>query len=442
VCGYTGPQLRGAYGLTNSKTGSGVTVAVIDAYAAPTLESDAQTFASENDPGNQLSDSQFSELLPSTYTEQQKCGANGWFGEQSLDVEAVHDMAPGAHILYAGAQSCTTADLNAALRQVVDGHLADVVTNSYGDNAGDLLDSASSRQSTDQILEMAAGTGISVLFSSGDNGDEYTTVGQVAADYPASSPYATAVGGTTLQIGSSNQRLGEYGWSTARSFLCNSTYVSEGGCTSSQLNQWLPIDLALDGGSGGGTSVVYPQPWYQSGVVPNSLSESGGGAPMRVVPDISLEADPATGMLVGETQAFPDGTYYDTYRIGGTSVASPLFAGLLARAIQTGAHAFGLVNPALYSLAGSSAAVYSVGPAGKQDQSRSDYANSIDSSQGYLYTTRIIDYEGTEQFCPKAPKNAPCTQRPVALHTARGYDNMTGLGSPGTGLVAALAAHH
>ena len=49
---------------------------------------------------------------------------------------------------------------------------------------------------------------------------------------------------------------------------------------------------------------------------------------MRVEPDISMDADPATGMLVGETQTFPNGVYYDQYRIGGTSLASPLFAGL------------------------------------------------------------------------------------------------------------------
>lgn len=61
-----------------------------------------------------------------------------------------------------------------------------------------MLDSAGDRQSTDNILLMAAATGVSVLFSSGDDGDEYTTIGQVAADYPASSPWATAVGGTTL----------------------------------------------------------------------------------------------------------------------------------------------------------------------------------------------------------------------------------------------------
>lgn len=437
VCGYTGPQFRSAYNLTGGHDGAGVTVAIVDAYASPTLFSDAHHFAALNDPTYPLRPRQFSELVPGSYNQVKACDASGWFGEQTLDVEAVHNTAPGANILYAGARNCTTKGLNDALQKIVDGHLASVITNSYGDNGGDVLDSPADRQSTDNILLMADGTGVSVLFSSGDNGDEYTSLGQVAADYPASSPYATAVGGTSLQIGQKGQRISEPGWSTARSYLCNDTYITLGGCTASQKGQWLPLDLTLDGGSGGGTSQVYVQPSWQAGVVPASLSQANGSTPMRVVPDLSLEADPATGMLVGETQTFPNGTYYDQYRIGGTSVASPLFAGVIARADSQAGTSLGFLNPALYSLSGNSNAIYDVVPAGKQDQSRADYANSIESSQGLLYTTRILDYEGQEQYCSST---AVCSTRNVALHTAVGYDNMTGLGAPGPGFVGSLAA--
>lgn len=437
VCGYVGSQFRSAYGLSGPNDGRGVTVAIVDAYASPTLFYDAHHFAAINDPAYPLRAGQFSELLPGSYNQVTACGAPGWFGEQTLDVEAVHNTAPGAKILYSGARNCTTKALNTAVRKIVDRHLASVITNSYGDNGGDVLDSAADRDSTDDILMMAAGTGISVLFSSGDNGDEYTSLGQVAADYPASSPYATAVGGTTLQVGRNGQRIGEYGWSTARSFLCNLTYQAAGGCTAAQNNTWLPIDLSLDGGSGGGTSQVYSQPDWQSGVVPASLSQVNGGPPMRVVPDVSMEGDPATGMLVGETQTFPNGTYYDQYRIGGTSVASPLLAGVIARADSQAETSLGFVNPALYSLSGNSSVLYDVGPAGKQDQSRADFANSLDASQGLLYTTRIIDYEGQEQYCTST---GACSTRNVALHATPGYDNMTGLGAPAAGFVAALAA--
>ena len=440
VCGYNGPQFRSAYGLNDSNTGRGVTVAVVDAYLSPTLFADAHQFAQTNDPGNPFTAGQFETQAPAAFNKggPNKCDAPGWFGEQTLDVEAVHDVAPGATVLAAAAKNCDSTALNKALRNVIDQHSAQVVSNSYGDDGGDVLDTAGDRQATDSILLMAAATGVTVMFSSGDNGDEFTTIGQVAADYPASSPYATAVGGTTLQVGQSGQRLGEFGWSTARSFLCNDTLVSEGGCTAAQEGQWLPVDLALDGGSGGGTSVVYPQPFYQQGVVPNSLSEVNGNTPMRVVPDISMVGDPATGMLVGQTQQFPNGVFYDQYRIGGTSVSSPLLAGVVARADQARGSSLGFVNPALYALSGKPSALLDIGPAGNQAQSRSDFANQVDNSNGLLYTHRIIDYEGSEQFCTT---KGVCTTRQVALHTARGYDNMTGLGSPGANFVRALGGH-
>jgi subtilase family serine protease len=440
VCGYTPPQFRSAYNLTGPDDGTGVTVAIVDAFLAPTLQADAQRFAQRHDPSHPLTSSQFSVNAPGGYTQQDACGASGWYGEQSLDVEAVHGTAPGAHILYTAGSSCTQTALNEAVQRIVDGHLADVVTNSYGDNGGDVLDPPSVKEATDNILMMAAAEGISVLFSSGDNGDEFTTFGVAVPDYPASSPWATAVGGTSLQVASNGRRTGEFGWSTARSFLCNSTFVALGGCTDAQLGTWQPIDLALDGGSGGGTSFVYPQPFYQAGVVPASLSHFNsayvGDQPMRVEPDVAMTGDPATGMLVGETQTFPNGVYYDEYRIGGTSVASPLMAGTIARADQEAGTPLGFLNPELYSLYGKPNAFYDVRAAGKQDMSRADYANSLDESQGKLYTTRIVDYEGQEQFCEASGK---CRTRDVALKTAGGYDNMTGLGSPGEAFVQVLA---
>jgi subtilase family serine protease len=431
VCGYTPSQFRSAYGLTGADTGAGETVAIVDAYQSPTLFSDAHTFAALNDPSNPLNSSQFSELPTNGFNQVNACDASDWFGEQTLDVEAVHATAPGANILYAGAKNCANG-LVKTLRTLVDGHLADVITNSYGTDAGDFLESDADRAPTDNILLMAAATGITVTFSSGDDGDEFTTEGVTSPDYPASSPFATAVGGTTLQVAKNGSRLGEYGWSTARSFLCNAALIGAGGCKKKQLEQWLPIDLALDGGSGGGTSYAYTQPTYQAGVVPTKLSELRGSTPMRVVPDISMDADPATGMLVGETQTFPNGVFYDQYRIGGTSVASPLFAGIVARVDQTLGRPLGFLNPTMYSLAGKANAIFDVGPAGKQDQSRADFVNEIDNTDGTEFTTRIIDYEGPEQFCSSA---TDCTTQNVALNTTAGYDNMTGLGAPNSGFV-------
>jgi len=439
TCGYTPSQFRSAYHLSGGSDGTGVTVAIVDAYASPTLFDDAKQYASLNDPSHPLAASQFSEVLAKRFDLSDLCGPSGWYGEQTLDVEAVHATAPGAHILFGGAENCAQGDLNAMVRNIVDHHLANVITNSYGDPAGDVLDTESVRSATDNTLLMAAGTGISVLFSSGDWEDNYPLVGTAAPTYPASSPWATGIGGTSLKINEAGQRFGELGWSTARSFLCNSTYVQLGGCTDAQLGTWQPIDLSLDGGSGGGTSFVYPQPAYQAGVVPTSLSHANGSEPMRVEPDISMDADPATGMLVGETQTFPNGVFYDQYRIGGTSLASPLMAGVIARADGAAGHPLGFLNPSLYALYGHSGSLFDILPAGKQDQSRADFANSLTEGDGFLYSTRIIDYEGPEQFCST---DSHCETRPFGLHTAPGYDNMTGLGSPGEQFLSDLTAGH
>ncbi len=441
VCGYTPPQVRSAYGLPDATAGgadgSGVTVAVLDAYVSPTLAADAAEYASVNDPGHPYAAGQFSELLPAHFDHQALCQSTGWYGEQTLDVEAVHATAPGAKILYVGAPNCLDS-LYTSLQTVMDGGLADVVTDSWGDDGGDLLDGAATRTSVDDILMMAASTGISVLFSSGDNGDEFTTLGFTSADYPASSPWVTAVGGTTLQIGASGQRVGETGWSTDQSLLCTATLGVTPGCSKATLGTWLP--LSPDGGSGGGTSYDYPEPAYQAGVVPADLATRNspltGPAPYRVVPDIAMDADPGTGFLVGETQSFPNGTYYDQYRIGGTSVSSPLFAGTVAVADEQAGAPLGFVNPAIYALARrGSPTIFNTVPTGRQDQSRVDYVNGINLSYGLTYSTRIIDYQGPETYCDGTGN---CATRDVDLSVRSGYDDMTGVGTPAAKFTAAL----
>ncbi len=449
VCGYTPPQLQGAYGLSSQIAGGldgkGVTVAIVDAYVSPTLLGDAQEYAAKHQPGQPLASGQFSELLSKSFTNIELCEANEWYGEQTLDVEAVHATAPGANILYVGAKNCLNGLYN-SVQQVVDGHLAQIITDSWGDGGGDLLDSPGSRRSFDNVLLMADATGIGVQFSSGDEGDEFSTLGMTVADYPSSSPYQTAVGGTSLQVGNGDARVGELGWSTSKSTLCTALLEVEEfpGCSASALNTWLPPAPGeyLYGG-GGGTSYQYPEPPYQVGVVPAALAERNSaitGIPNRVEPDISMDGDPTTGMLVGETQVFPNGTYYDEYRIGGTSLSSPLFAGEMALADQAAGGSLGFINPLLYKLGAAkvsaAAAFYDVVPGGKQALARVDYLNGVDAKEGTLTSVRTLAYEGRELFCSGTGN---CTHQKVALNTARGFDSMTGLGSPAAGLPAALA---
>ena len=123
VCGYTGPQYRAAYENNSKYDGSGVTVAVVDAYASPTLKADAQKYGTNHGDGGYAA-GQFSKNANAPYTHVDECDGSGWYGEQSLDVESVHAMAPGANIRYYGASSCYDDDLLASLTEVADENIA------------------------------------------------------------------------------------------------------------------------------------------------------------------------------------------------------------------------------------------------------------------------------------------------------------------------------
>ncbi|KAA9165726.1 S8/S53 family peptidase [Amycolatopsis acidicola] len=401
-CGYTPSQLRSAYGVDKAgANGSGATVAIVDAFASPTLYADAAEYAKRNDPSNPLKKSQFSEKIFPTNPDMEppdQCDAAGWYGEQTLDVEAVHAMAPGANILYVGASDCQDASLDESLNWIVAGHKADIVSNSYGDAGEDIP--ASEVRVWNQIALQAVLEGIGVYFSSGDSGDEAANLGHPSADFPASDPWVTAVGGTSLAVGKDGRQIFETGWETGKSTLTNGAYVPgpPGAFTS---------------GAGGGTSVLFDQPFYQRGVVPDALSTQNqhGKAKGRVVPDVSAVADPNTGFLIGQTQTFPDGVYYDQYRIGGTSLASPVIAGVMAVSDSLSHSRHGFINPLAYQVASRTPAINDVRHVDGAVQ-RVDYANLVDASGGLITSARTFDYPS------------------LSIHTTAGYDNVTGLGSP------------
>lgn len=335
-----------------------------------------------------------------------QCGEQGWYGEETLDVEAVHAVAPGAKVKYVASASCDNGDFVDTLNTVVDAHLADIVTNSWGgideDNGSPELNIA-----YEQVFEQAAATGIGVYFSSGDSGDGSSASpdGQPTPESPANSPYFTAVGGTSIAISKAGKRQFETGWSTARSQLTDGAWTPA------------PPGTYLYGG-GGGTSRVFAQPAYQKGVVPTAVSTLYSPTPARVIPDVSAIGDPSTGFLVGETQTFPDGSVkYSEFRIGGTSLASPIFAGIMAVADQVAGHPHGFANPALYrayKINSFTHALYDPKRLTGVGVVRVDYVNSVDASDGLITSLRTLDYQGPGTI----------------LRTTRGYDTMTGVGSP------------
>jgi subtilase family serine protease len=440
VCGYRPGQLRSAYNAGTRSTGKGATVAIVDAYGSATIRSDATRYFAMNDPGNPFRKAHYRQVLAKPFQDQTLCDASSWLTEQAIDVEAVHAMAPNARIRYVGAQDCLDG-LFTAEQDVIDSHLADVVTNSWGDSAGDLLDDVATRTAFDDLFMLADTTGMTVLFSSGDDGDNFDTFGLSSADYPPSSPYVTAVGGTSLKIGRFGQQTGQLGWATGRSFKCTANVLGGvPGCTRRALHTWLPV--TYDGGSGGFTSYNYVQPPYQTGVVPSVLALRNspiiGPTPTRVEPDISMDADPSTGFLIGLHQTFPNGVAkYSQPRYGGTSLASPLLAGVIADADQTAGGTVGFINPAIYALSSVRGAIDDILPGGKQGMYRVDLASTyVPGARGFIQQFREVTYEGVLTYCDETGN---CATRPNTLSTAPGYDSMTGLGSVGPSFVRALS---
>ena len=396
-CGYTGTQFRSAYEGPTTLDGTGVTVAITDAYASPTLASDAATYAARNGD-RAYAPGQFTEFVAKPQTRvnfgRRQCAANGWYGEQSLDVEAVHAMAQGARIRYYGAASCYDTDFLDTFARVNDDDAAQIVTNSWG--SVELGTRATTIAAYEQAFLQGAAEGISYMFSSGDNGDESLFTGAVQPDFPVSDPYATGVGGTTTAINATGAISWETGWGTVKYTL------SSDGTT------WNPLGFLY--GSGGGESLLFPQPSYQAGITP---------AGARGVPDVAMDGDVTTGMLIGETQTFPEGVHYDQYRIGGTSLSSPLFAGMTALAFQHAGHSVGLLNPTIYANASNGTFTDVTGPGPDAGNVRVDFANGLDASGGLLYSVRTFDQD-------------------TSLNVAPGWDDVTGLGNPNAAWLTAV----
>lgn len=395
-CGYTGPQLRNAYeaGAAAGLDGSGVTVAITDAYASPTIAADANRYATDTGD-DAFTAGQYTQSLPNAFTQvnsnnsPHQCGASGWYGEQTLDVEAVHAMAPAANIRYYAASSCQDADFLDTFSRINDEHVATIVTNSWG-GVGDVVKPALLQAYETAFLQGAV-EGISYVFSSGDSGDEVANTGSAQTDYPASDPYVTSVGGTSTAITRTGVS-GETGWQTTK-------YTLAGGA-------WSPTTPFLYGGGGGYSSNI-AEPYYQ--VAAGIVSANGG----RAVPDVSMDADPTTGMLVGQTQTFTGTAAYDTYRIGGTSLASPLFAGITALKIEASGHGLGLLNPTIYA---NHSGFHDVTAEGiDAGNIRVDFANGVDASGGYRYSVRSFNTANT------------------TLKVGAGWDSETGWGSARAG---------
>jgi kumamolisin len=235
--------------------------------------------------------------------------------EVELDIEAVQEIAPAAHInVYVGPNDDPgVLDLDHAIAAADD---ASVVSSSWGSCEPETT--LSYAQMEDAAFQKMAAEGMDFFNASGDTGSQECGTTAYAAATEGDDPYVTAVGGTSLTLGAGDAFKSETVWNNS------------------------------SGASGGGTTTFFARPSYQSG--PGVINSYSNGK--REYPDVSADADPYTGYDVYVGQPSSWATY------GGTSVASPLWAALVELfdedAISHGQAPYGFVNPALYALAAGS----------------------------------------------------------------------------------------
>lgn len=338
---YTPQAIRGMLGLKGD--GAGQTIAIVDAFADPSISDDVEHFSSQFGlPGVCGHGGTAGDCFT---LDVDKVGSpaadDDWQLETSLDVEWTHAVAPKATIVLAEAQDPRFAEMFAAVDAAAAKH-PDVVSMSWGTQPG-----FSDESYYDHHCQV--GTTVCVV-STGDDG--------YPGEYPAANPAALAIGGTGLTLAANGSVASESSWAR----------------------------------SGGSTSFFEPEPAYQQGV--NTTGK-------RQIPDVSFDADPVTGVAVYYTDSDGTGTWE---QVGGTSVGAPVWSGILTDADQL-------------------RAARGVGPL---------------TSGGDAVQRAVYGLAGTPALADitDGPANGAC---PTCAPTT-GYDTVTGLGSPRSGIDAALAA--
>ncbi|MFC0430638.1 S8 family serine peptidase [Kutzneria buriramensis] len=327
---YQPSQLTKAYDLAalhdHGIDGRGKTIVIVDSFGSPTIANDLHVF-----------DQTFGLPDPPSLTVRQDAGPVppfdptnsdmlGWADETTLDVEWTHVFAPGAKILLEETPVSETEGVQGfpeivkAENYVIDHHLGDVITQSFGATE-QTFPNKQSILNLRSAFQNAQDHHVTVLASSGDDGatdaqlngsDLYT---MPVNSWPSADPLVTSIGGTMLTLDDNGNRL-------------QPDVV------------WNDLNTVGGGAGGGGLSTVFPRPGFQEGV----RSVTGNH---RGTPDISLSAA-VDGAVVLYFSFDPTRVGY--HLVGGTSEASPEFAGVVAMADQLAGHDLGNINGRLYAL--------------------------------------------------------------------------------------------
>jgi subtilase family serine protease len=409
--------------LAAGNQGQGKTIAIVDSFGSDTIRNDLGVFDSAFNLPHMCGETPAVTCSPTTpnFNILEVQGSpppvppppnhgtgqenhNLWALEVSLDVEWAHATAPLANILLVTTPTAETLGVQGfqqmmnAEQYVVDNHLADVISQSFGAGEGSFHNGLAALDNLRHAFIDAQANNVTVLASSGDGGTtnnfkepvkKPAAIPYPSIIWPAADPLVTAVGGTYL---CTNAVTGTSVDSLSPPAACqNNPGVREVG--------WID--------SGGGYSILFPRPAFQntlpagSTFVGSSVGAPGPNSNMRGIPDIAYQASSRTGVLV--YMSLPATTASGTgcgganpcsigwYVVGGTSSGSPQWAGLIAIADQIAGRDLGYINPALYQIANST-----------------KYANDyFDVTVGNNQTTSIPGYSASP-----------------------GWDAVTGLGSP------------
>jgi subtilase family serine protease len=412
-CFFQPAELQTAYGFNTlaaqGLNGAGETIVIVDAFGSPTLANDVAAF-----------DRIFG--LPAAQITTFNVNVNGapprqnsgFAGETTLDVEWAHVVAPGAKIALVLAADNSFTNLNAAVQFAIENNLGPAVSNSYGSPENEL--DAGTIAATEAVLAEGAAAGVSVNYSSGDDGDFSIDFGPgiTTVSYPSGSVFATSVGGTSLFVNPDNTLNFQTGWG-------NNLQELDPASSTFPFPDANPAEgLGFLFGAGGGASAIFPKPHFQR-------SQPGD---FRQQPDISYLADPQTGVEIVQTVR---GQLVGEI-IGGTSLACPLFSALWTIGAQAaGGHNIGQAAQTLYDLKDDSiidirqssspnnvTGVLTT-PNGVVHLTAADITQPNSSTRGFI--SSLASGGGTIVFNLSFGTDS-------SLSVGNGWDNVTGLGTP------------
>jgi subtilase family serine protease len=319
IC-YTPQLLQAAYNFPANLDGTGQTILIVVAFGSPTIQQDLAVFDAFfgiPDPPS------FTVLCPDgcpPFNAHNAHNELSWSTETSLDVEYAHAMAPGANIVLVVASTSSGNAIHSAEAKAIERYPGSIMSQGFGVPEILVRGNRGQFNQAHKNYQAAQAAGITVLAAAGDFGAT-NGFGTANADFPASDPLVTGVGGTQ----GDTYPGGLLGCGTS---TCTGTYGGE--------QVWNEPAFSPPGATGGAPSAFFAVPSYQSGL---SLTS-------RTVPDVAYNAALNGGVLVVDQTALP-GFFL---LVGGTSAGSPQWAAIVALANQAKGAPLGFINPTLYQI--------------------------------------------------------------------------------------------